>query len=136
MSENRRVVVTGMGVISPVGSDMDTAWNNLIAGYNGIGPITYFDTTNYKAKLGAQVKDFDSMQYIDKSETLRSDKYAQYAMGAAVQAVEESGVIGTLPPERVAVYFGSGIGGLNTVTTEIEKLHSRGPTGCPHCVYL
>ena len=127
MSENRRVVVTGMGVISPVGSDMDTAWNNLIAGYNGIGPITYFDTTNYKAKLGAQVKDFDPMQYMDKSETLRSDKYAQYAMGAAVQAVEESGVIGTLPPERVAVYFGSGIGGLNTVTTEIEKLHSRGP---------
>ena len=127
MSENRRVVVTGMGVISPVGSDMDTAWNNLIAGYNGIGPITYFDTTNYKAKLGAQVKDFDPMQYMDKSETLRSDKYAQYAMGAAVQAVEESGVIGTLPPDRIAVYFGSGIGGLNTVTTEIEKLHNRGP---------
>ena len=127
MSENRRVVVTGMGVISPVGSDMDTAWNNLIAGYNGIGPITYFDTTNYKAKLGAEVKDFDPMQYMDKSETLRSDKYAQYAMGAAVQAVEESGVIGTLPPDRIAVYFGSGIGGLNTVTTEIEKLHNRGP---------
>ena len=82
MCENRRVVVTGMGVISPVGSDMDTAWNNLIAGYNGIGPITYFDTTNYKAKLGAQVKDFDPMQYMDKSETLRSDKYAQYAMGS------------------------------------------------------
>ena len=90
MSENRRVVVTGMGVISPVGSDMDTAWNNLIAGYNGIGPITYFDTTNYKAKLGAQVKDFDPMQYMDKSETLRSDKYAQYAMGAAVQAKRAS----------------------------------------------
>lgn len=127
MSENRRVVVTGMGVISPVGSDMDTAWNHLISGYNGIGPITYFDTTNYKAKLGAEVKDFDPMQYMDKSETLRSDKYAQYAMGAAVQAVEESGVIGTLPPERVAVYFGSGIGGLNSITTEIEKLHNRGP---------
>lgn len=127
MSENRRVVVTGMGVVSPVGSDMETAWNNLIAGFNGIGPITYFDTTNYKAKLGAEVKGFDPMAYMDKSETLRSDKYAQYAMGAAVQAVEESGVIGTLPPERVAVYFGSGIGGLNTITTEIGKLESRGP---------
>ena len=67
------------------------------------------------------------MDYMDKSETLRSDKYAQYAMGAAVQAVEESGVIGTLPPERVAVYFGSGIGGLNTISTEIGKLESRGP---------
>ena len=127
MSENRRVVVTGLGVVSPVGSDMETAWNNLISGYNGIGPITQFDTTNYKAKLGAEVKGFDPMAYMDKSETLRSDKYAQFAMGAAVQAVEESGVIGTLPPERVAVYFGSGIGGLNTFSTEIGKLENRGP---------
>ena len=127
MAENRRVVVTGLGVVSPVGSNMETAWNNLVSGYNGIGPITYFDTTNYKAKLGAQVQGFDPMQYMDRSETLRSDKFAQYAMGAAVQAVEESGVIGTLPPERVAVYFGSGIGGLNTVSTEISKLESRGP---------
>ena len=127
MAENRRVVVTGLGVVSPVGSSMETAWNNLVSGYNGIGPITYFDTTNYKAKLGAQVQGFEPMQYMDRSETLRSDKFAQYAMGAAVQAVEESGVIGTLPPERVAVYFGSGIGGLNTVSTEISKLESRGP---------
>ena len=127
MSENRRVVVTGLGVVSPVGSDVETAWSNLTAGRSGIGPITCFDTTNYKAKLGAEVKDFDPMAYMDKSETLRSDKYAQYAMGAAVQAVEESGVIGTLPPDRVAVYFGSGIGGLNTISTEIGKLESRGP---------
>ena len=127
MLENRRVVVTGMGVVSPVGCDMQTAWESLVSGYNGIGPITYFDTTNYKAKLAAQVKGFDPLRYMDRSETLRSDKFAQYAMGAAVQAVEESGVIGTLPPERVAVYFGSGIGGLNTVSTEIEKLHNRGP---------
>ena len=123
----RRVVVTGMGVVSPVGSDIDTCWNNLVSGYNGIGPITYFDTTNYKARLGAQVKDFDPKKYMDKSETLRSDLFAQYAMGAACQAVEESGVIGTLPPDRVAVYFGSGIGGLNTVSNEVEKLGKRGP---------
>ena len=127
MSEHRRVVVTGMGVVSPVGSNMQTAWSNLTAGYNGIGPITRFDTTNYKAKLAAEVKDFDPLQYMDRSETLRSDRFAQYAMGAAVQAVEESGVIGTLDPERIAVYFGSGIGGLQTVTTEIEKLNNRGP---------
>ena len=123
----RRVVVTGLGVVSPVGSDVETCWNNLTAGFNGIGPITYFDTTNYKAKLAAQVRDFDPKKYMDKSETLRSDLFAQYAMGAAVQAVEESGVIGTLPPDRVAVYFGSGIGGLNTVSTEIDKLNKRGP---------
>lgn len=127
MREDRRVVVTGLGVVSPVGSDMETAWSNLVSGYNGIGPITYFDTASYKAKLAAQVKDFDPTRYMDRSETLRSDKFAQYAMGAAVQAVEESGVIGTLPPDRVAVYFGSGIGGLNTVSTEISKLESRGP---------
>ena len=125
--EIRRVVVTGLGVVSPVGSEMDTAWNNLISGYNGIGPITYFDTEKYKAKLAAQIKDFDPMTYMEKSETLRSDKFSQFALGAAVQAVEESGVIGTLPPERVAVYFGSGIGGLSTVTAEVEKLHDRGP---------
>lgn len=127
MNQNRRVVVTGLGVVSPVGSDMETVWNNLVSGYNGIGPITCFDTTDYKAKLGAEVKGFDPMACMDRSETLRSDKFAQYAMGAAVQAVEESGVIGTLPPDRVAVYFGSGIGGLQTVTTEIEKLNNRGP---------
>ena len=127
MNEYRRVVVTGMGIVSPVGSDMESAWGNLVSGFNGIGPITYFDTTNYKAKLGAQVKDFDPLTYMEKSETLRSDRFAQYAMGAAVQAVEESGVIGTVAPERLAVYFGSGIGGLNTVTTEISKLESRGP---------
>ena len=127
MNEYRRVVVTGMGIVSPVGSDMELAWGNLVSGCNGIGPITYFDTTNYKAKLGAQVKDFDPLTYMEKSETLRSDRFAQYAMGAAVQAVEESGVVGTVAPERMAVYFGSGIGGLNTVTTEISKLESRGP---------
>ena len=127
MNEYRRVVVTGMGIVSPVGSDMESAWGNLVSGCNGIGPITYFDTTNYKAKLGAQVKDFDPLTYMEKSETLRSDRFAQYAMGAAVQAVEESGVVGTVAPERIAVYFGSGIGGLNTVTTEIGKLESRGP---------
>ena len=127
MSENRRVVVTGLGVVSPLGSDMETAWNRMVSGSCGIGPITYFDTTNYKAKLAAQVRDFDPAKYMDRSETLRSDLYAQYAIGAAVQAVEESGIIGTLPPDRVGVYFGSGIGGLNTVSTEIGKLAARGP---------
>ncbi|MBO4938217.1 MAG: beta-ketoacyl-ACP synthase II [Oscillospiraceae bacterium] len=131
----RRVVVTGMGVISPVGNDVETAWSNLVAGKHGIGPITHFDTTNYKAKLAAEVRDFNPKVYMDKSETLRTDLYAQYAMAAAVQAVEESGVIGTLDPERIAVYFGSGIGGLNTVSNEVEKLGRRGPGRVsPFCV--
>lgn len=131
----RRVVVTGLGVISPVGNDVDTCWHSLINGIHGIGPITYFDTTNYKAKLAAQVKDFDPKLYMEKSEALRSDLYAQYAMGAAVQAVEESGVIGTLPPDRVAVYFGSGIGGMRTFSAEHDKLRGRGPHRVsPFCV--
>ena len=126
-TELRRVVVTGMGVISPVGNTVDTCWNNLIQGVPGIGPITYFDTTNYKAKLAAEVKDFDPKAYMEKSETLRSDLFAQFAVAAASQAVEESGVIGTLPPDRVAVYFGSGIGGMRTFGGEYDKLIKRGP---------
>ena len=123
----RRVVVTGMGVISPIGSDVQTVWDNMVAGVHGISPITCFDTANYKAKLAAQVKDFDPKAYMEKSEVLRCDRYAQFAMGAAVQAVEESGVIGTLPPDRVAVYFGSGIGGMGTFSAEYDKLRNRGP---------
>ena len=98
----RRVVVTGLGVISPVGNTVAGCWDSLTRGVHGIRPITCFDTTNYKAKLAAQVRDFDPRAWIDKGETLRSDLYAQYAMGAACQAVEESGVLGTLPPDRVA----------------------------------
>ena len=123
----RRVVVTGMGVISPIGNSVDACWDSMVNGVNGIGPITYFDTTNYKAKLAAEVKDFDPKAYMEKSDVLRSDRYAQFAMGAACQTVEESGVIGTLPPDRIAVYFGSGIGGMSTFSTEYDKLRNRGP---------
>ena len=125
---NRRVVVTGMGAVSPVGNDVQTSWENLISGVHGIGPITRFDTTEYKAKLAAEVKDFDARKYMEKAETLRSDLYAQYALGAACQAVEESGVLGTVDPERFAVYFGTGIGGINTFSREYKKLLDRGPS--------
>ncbi len=124
---NRRVVVTGMGTISPVGSTVDAFWQSLIAGRNGIGTITRFDTTDFKATLAAEVKDFDPAQYMEKPEILHSDLYAQFAISAACQAVEESGVIGTLPPERVAVYFGTGIGGIRTFMDEHSKLLERGP---------
>ena len=125
---NRRVVVTGMGAVSPVGNDVQTSWENLISGVHGIGPITRFDTTEYKAKLAAEVKDFDARKYMEKAETLRSDLYAQYALASACQAVEESGVLGTVDPERFAVYFGTGIGGINTFSREYKKLLDRGPS--------
>ncbi|MCF0123435.1 MAG: beta-ketoacyl-ACP synthase II [Ruminiclostridium sp.] len=126
-NNHRRVVVTGLGVISPVGNTVESCWQNLTAGIHGIGPITLFDAAEYKAKVAAEVKDFDPRGYMEKTETLRTDRYAQFALAAACQAVEESGVIGTLPPDRVAVYFGSGIGGINTFTEEHSKLISRGP---------
>ena len=125
---NRRVVVTGLGAISPVGNDVKTSWDNLVSGVHGIGPITRFDTTEYKAKLAAEVRNFDARQYMEKAETLRSDLYAQYALASACQAMEESGILGTVDPERFAVYFGSGIGGINTFTREHKKLLDRGPS--------
>ena len=123
----RRVVVTGMGAVTPVGLNVEDSWNSLISGKNGIGPITLFDTTEYKAKLAAEVRNFNPRDYMEKPEILRSDRYAQFAMAAACQAVEQSGVIGTLPPDRVAVYFGSGIGGIGTFSAEHTKLMERGP---------
>lgn len=122
-----RVVVTGIGVVSPVGNTLDETWNNLVNGVNGIAPITLFDTTDYKAKVAGEVKNFEPRDYMSKQEILRSDRFSQLAMAAAVQAVEESGVIGTAAPERMGVYFGSGIGGINTMTKEHQKLLAKGP---------
>ena len=123
----RRVVVTGMGVISPVGQTVETFWENVKAGRHGITPISFFDTTDFKAKLAAEVKDFNPRQYMEKADILRSDRYAQLGMCAAVQAVEQSGIIGAVEPERIGVYFGTGIGGIHTMMTEYEKLKTRGP---------
>lgn len=123
----RRVVVTGMGVISPVGNNVSDFWDSLIKGKNGIGPITKFDTEGYKAKLAAEVKDFNPRDYMEKSDMLRSDRFVHLGYAAACQAVEESGVCGTLPPERIGVYFGTGIGGIQTLSDEHEKLMEKGP---------
>ncbi len=123
----RRVVVTGMGCVTPLGNDLPTFWANLIAGKNGIGPITKFDTTDFKAKLAAEVREFDPKLYMEKPQILHSDLYAQLAMAAAVQAMEDSGLQGTLPGERVGVYVGSGIGGIQTFEAEHAKLMNKGP---------
>lgn len=127
MSEDRRVVVTRVGAITPVGNNANITWENLKNGKNGIAPITQFDTEKFKAKLGAEVKDFDPGQYLDVNDVLRTDRYAQLAVGAAQQAVEESGIEGKVKPERFAVLFGSGIGGIGTFEKEHTKLMERGP---------
>ncbi len=123
----RRAVVTGMGAITPVGSSVQESWKNLTEGRNGIAPITLFDTENYKAKLAAEVKNFDPLSYMDKTEMLRSDRYTHFAVAAASEAVKESGIEGNVTPERFAVYLGTGIGGIGTFETEHTKLMERGP---------
>lgn len=130
-----RVVVTGIGVVSPVGNTLEETWNNLVSGVCGIAPITLFDTTDYKAKVAGEVKNFEPRDYMTKQEILRSDRFTQLAVAAAAQAVEESGVIGTVDPTRIGVYFGSGIGGINTMTKEHAKLLNKGPARVsPYCV--
>ena len=127
---SQRVVITGMGVVSPVGSTVDSFWNSLIHGQSGVGPITYFDTTDFAVKIAGQVKDFHVDQYVEAKEARRMDRFLQYAMGAAVQAVTQSGLDETpgLDKSRVGVVVGCGIGGLGTIEANHGVLTSRGPS--------
>ncbi len=127
MSENRRVVVTGIGAVTPVGNNAKDTWESLKNGKNGIAPITLFDTEKFKAKLGAEVKGFEPGEYLAVNDILRTDRYAQFAVAAAQQAVDESGVEGMVEPERFSVMFGTGIGGIGTFEKEHTKLMERGP---------
>ena len=127
MSENRRVVVTGIGAITPLGNNVADTWENMKNGKNGIAPITLFDTEKFKAKLGAEVKDFNPKEYLEVNDILRTDRYAQFAVAAAQQAVEESGIEGMVDPEHFSVIFGTGIGGIGTFETEHTKLMEKGP---------
>ncbi len=127
MCRLRRVVVTGMGAVTPVGNNVRNTWESLKNGKNGIAPITLFDTDGFKAKLAAEVKDFDAKDYLEVNEILRTDRYAQLAVAAAAQAVAESGIEGEVEPERFAVMFGTGIGGIGTFETEHTKLLEKGP---------
>ena len=124
-----RVVVTGMGVISPVGNDIDTFWESLKSGKCGIDKIQRFDASGLKVSLDAEVKEFEPKKYYDTVQEIRkSDLFMQYAMAAARQAVEQSGILESeLDKERFGVYIGSGIGGINTTIRETRKLDEKGP---------
>lgn len=124
---DRRVVVTGMGVISPVGNTAEEFFSNLVRGKNGIAHVTKFDATDFKSALAGEVKDFDPTAYMEKSEARRLDLYSQYALAAAEQAVSESNIAGNIEPERLGVYFGSGIGGFDTIVSEHTNLMEKGP---------
>ena len=122
----KRVVITGMGVISPVGNTVDEFYKSLVEGKCGIDFITKFDATEFKVKIAAEVKNFDATMYMEKSEARKTDLYARYAIAAAAQAMQDSG----LPmdnPKRVGVYVGSGIGGMETFMTECQKIIEKGP---------
>lgn len=127
MCENRRVVVTGIGAITPLGNNVADTWEGMKNGKNSIAPITLFDTEKFKAKLGAEVKNFDPKEYMEINDVLRTDRYTQFAVAAAQQAVDESRIEGNVEPERFAVQFGTGIGGISTFETEHTKLIEKGP---------
>ncbi|HEX8904581.1 MAG TPA: beta-ketoacyl-ACP synthase II [Longimicrobiaceae bacterium] len=129
---NRRVVITGTGLLTPVGLDVPSSWAALLCGRSGAGPITQFDTTDFKVRFACEVKGFEPEQYIDRKESKRTDRFAQFAIAASVQAMRQAGLdderIGGLDPERFGVIIGSGIGGIWTFEEQHRKLIERGPS--------
>jgi len=124
----RRVVVTGMGVLTPVGNDVASYWDAIVHGRNGIGPITRFDTTEHKVKIAGEIKGFDPTCVLDRKEIRRNDPFVQYAVYAAKQAAEHAGLdTVSQAPERIGVIFGSGIGGITTLEEQHSILMAKGP---------
>ena len=123
----RRVVVTGLGAISPVGCTVPEMWQNMLDGVNGIQVIDRFDTSDLKVHIAGLVKDFAPEQYFEKREAKKLDLYCQYAMAAAQQAVDDSGILGTIDEDRFGVYIGAGIGGLETFVNNTLGLDHGGP---------
>ena len=127
MTPATRVVVTGLGVVSPLGNDVDTFWRRLVAGESGVGPITRFDTSDYKVHIAAEVKDFDAEDFIDKRQVRRLDLFSRYAVAAAKLAAADAEFDPRPEADRVGAVVGSGVGGLQTLHTEIDKLLTKGP---------
>ena len=124
----RRIVITGIGAISPLGCDMDTIWGRLTSGFNGIGLITHFDATNHAVKIGAQVRDWTPDAFIDPKQQRRMDIYSQFAIAAARLAVKDSGIdFAKTDPERNGCLVSSGVGGLNTMREQVQNLLEKGP---------
>ncbi len=127
---DRRVVITGVGLVTPVGLDPDSTWQALVAGESGAGPITQFDASDQDVRFACQVKAFDPEAYMDRKEVRRTDRFVQFALATAAQAVDASGIeepVAALDPERVGVIVGSGIGGLTTLEEQHVRMLDRGP---------
>ena len=128
MAENRRVVVTGLGVVSPVGSTLDSFWAAILAGESGVGPITYFDTTAFDTKFAGQVKGFNVEDFVPKKDARRMDPFCHYGVAAAKMAVADSGLdMSKEDATRVGVIAASGVGGLQVLQAQMDILRSRGP---------
>ena len=124
----KRVVVTGLGAVTPLGNDVKTTWENMKKGVLGIDTVTKFDASGYKCTFAGEVRGFDPTLYMPKGEVRKTDLYCQYAVAAATQAYEDSGLAeGSVAPDRFGVYIGSGIGGIGTLVTEHTKLIEKGP---------
>jgi 3-oxoacyl-[acyl-carrier-protein] synthase II len=124
----RRVVVTGLGLVTPVGIDVESTWNALLAGTPGAAPITKFDPKDQSVRFACEVKGFDPLRYIDRKEARRYDLFAQFALAAAHQAVSQAGLEGKFPePERTGVVIGSGIGGMQTYEENCKAFLTKGP---------
>lgn len=134
MGKNRRVVVTGMGAITPIGNSVEEFWNGIKEGKTGFGPITYFDTADYRCKLAAEVKDFDPAQYMDKKSARRMEQFCQFAVAAAGQAISDAGLdMEQEDPYMVGCSVGSGIGSLQAMEREYDRLKEKAPAGWDLC---
>ncbi len=124
-----RVVITGLGAITPIGNGKDAFWKALIEGRNGIGKITRFDTEGFDAQIAGEVKDFDPTAYIDKKESKRMDRCTQFAVAAAKMAIEDAGLeLGKENTDRIGTFIGTGIGGMETMHGQYEKYFAKGPS--------
>jgi len=124
----KRIVITGMGCISPLGNDVDTLWSNVLVGKSGVGLISLYDTSRFKVKIGAEIKNFDAVSLFGVRDARRMDRFVQFAMAAAMQAVEQSRlVVNEKNRDRIGVMLGSGIGGMNTMSEQMAVFSQRGP---------
>ena len=129
MSEARRVVITGLGIISSLGFDVETYWKNLLEGRSGVKPITSFDTTDFDCKIAGEIPDFDPTKYMDRKDARRLDRIIQFAVNAAGEAIQDAGLkVESLDRERCGVMVGTGIGGLHTITENQRLLEMHGPS--------
>ena len=123
-----RVVVTGLGAVTPIGNDVDTFWNSLKEKKIGFGPITAFDTTEFKVKLAAEVKNFDAKQFMDPKAARRMERFSQFAVAAAKQALDDAKInMSEMDPYRIGVSIGSGVGSLQIIEKEHVKMMEKGP---------